>query len=579
LLLHRTAASLVAAQNNPEQSLAAVAATPKVVRLGLVGLHSWTVPADWNDANNKIEVIGGGGAGSSGQNSAGGGGGGAYARVNNLNLTPGSSVLYSVGKGGLIGFWKGEDGGDTWFNSKLGSKTFCSGELSVCAKGGQGGVNHDGGLGGAAASSVGAVRYDGGKGASRQDGGCDGCTGGNDDGNGGGGAAGPYGAGMAGGAYGPGGRGDANKGGAGGLHGCSSGYAGTEWVTVGAGGGGGGGPDDGPGCEGGLYGGGGGGKGDDGWGGGAGRQGLIVITYTPSLKAANPTVSITAGGAAGTANAFVGNPITIRATFAAASGDALTGTAISGPAPYKYAFVPGNYNWVAAPGITLAPNTPEVFTFTPQAPGDYTFIPDVKTTDHPAWDDYGKFVTVHVTCNGVCAPPTCPANQHVQNGICVANANSCPPGQILIGGGCVVANSDQCANMPGLQSVVPANCVQQPLPGGSFDCVPVNDSYVVVGAQCKQRGVISSFLATPARLRRGDTAQLDWSVSGMTSCGVRTSDGLVIVPQTASNGSDGIHHATAVVNQATIYRLNCTDGTSSFTQEKLVTVVPDYEEI
>jgi hypothetical protein len=50
---------------------------------------TWTVPADWNNANNTIEVIGGGGGG--GANSTGdvgtGGGGGGYAKVTNKTLS------------------------------------------------------------------------------------------------------------------------------------------------------------------------------------------------------------------------------------------------------------------------------------------------------------------------------------------------------------------------------------------------------------------------------------------------------------------------------------------------------------
>ena len=46
---------------------------------------SWTIPSDWNNASNTIEVIGGGGGGMAGNIVGGGdaGGGGAYARVGN----------------------------------------------------------------------------------------------------------------------------------------------------------------------------------------------------------------------------------------------------------------------------------------------------------------------------------------------------------------------------------------------------------------------------------------------------------------------------------------------------------------
>ena len=45
---------------------------------------TWTVPADWDSANNTIEVIGAGGGGSSYDSREGGGGGGGYSKVSNI---------------------------------------------------------------------------------------------------------------------------------------------------------------------------------------------------------------------------------------------------------------------------------------------------------------------------------------------------------------------------------------------------------------------------------------------------------------------------------------------------------------
>ena len=57
---------------------------------------SWTVPSDWNSADNTVHAVGGGGGGigtSSGLwGGGGGGGGGAYSATSNLALTPGASV-------------------------------------------------------------------------------------------------------------------------------------------------------------------------------------------------------------------------------------------------------------------------------------------------------------------------------------------------------------------------------------------------------------------------------------------------------------------------------------------------------
>ena len=74
---------------------------------------SWTVPADWNNANNTIEVIGGGGGGSSSAaGSQGAGGGGAYTKLTNFTLTPSSSAFIQIGGGGAAG----SAGTDTWLN-------------------------------------------------------------------------------------------------------------------------------------------------------------------------------------------------------------------------------------------------------------------------------------------------------------------------------------------------------------------------------------------------------------------------------------------------------------------------------
>src|ERR1700687_3942965 len=51
----------------------------------------FTVPSNWNSANNTIEVIGAGGGGGSSvhsSNAGAGGGGGAYSKSVNVTLTP-----------------------------------------------------------------------------------------------------------------------------------------------------------------------------------------------------------------------------------------------------------------------------------------------------------------------------------------------------------------------------------------------------------------------------------------------------------------------------------------------------------
>jgi hypothetical protein len=290
---------------------------------------TWTVPADWNPANNSIEVIGGGGGGANGignTNAGSGGGGGGYSKINNLALTPGANVTVQVGTGGANGA-AGANGTDTFFNGAS-----CVG-ASACAKAGAGGDtagSHVGGAGGAAASGVGSTKYSGGSGGNSSGGG-----------SGGGGAAGPAGSGAVGGGTtgiannGGGGGGGAaggtaggaslsttngaaggnnylgsgggaagspgtNGGGGGGGNGNGgagrAGGAGQSWDSTHGAGGGGGGSGDCNGCttpasgSGGLYGAGGGGGGGGAVGrlGGTGAQGIIVITYTTGLYPGTP---------------------------------------------------------------------------------------------------------------------------------------------------------------------------------------------------------------------------------------------------------------------------------------------------
>lgn len=220
---------------------------------------SWTVPDDWDSTNNTVEVIGGGGNGGADVFriiGGGGGGGGAYSKVTNVTLTPASVVSYAVGGAA----------GDTYFcNASTNCGSISGSSVIVGAKGGSSATLNAGGAGGAAASGIGTTKYSGGAGANRT------ALGGGT----GGGAAGPGGAGGAGSAT-TGGTGGGGAGGAGGASGSSpaAGSAGTEWdATHGSGGGGGAHSGISTGASGGLYGGGGGGT------SGAGRQGIIAITY------------------------------------------------------------------------------------------------------------------------------------------------------------------------------------------------------------------------------------------------------------------------------------------------------------
>lgn len=271
--------------------------------------QTFTLPVDWNNASNTIETLGAGGSGSGQINDTAahntGGGGGAYNSITNQTLS--ANATYQIGAGGASVTTQvaGNPGtADTWFCTTSGNCASIAGTAVVVgSKAGNGGItgtgSRQGGEGGLAASGIGAG-FDGGDGGD--------LTGASGSGvSGGGGAAGASGAGVNGvdnattstGINTAGGAGNAGTGG-GGTGGASAsadpatataGGGGTNFdATHGSGGGGGGGWSTGTGLgtggSGGLYGAGGGAARSRGGGtisSGAGRQGLIVVTYTPAV--------------------------------------------------------------------------------------------------------------------------------------------------------------------------------------------------------------------------------------------------------------------------------------------------------
>lgn len=180
---------------------------------------SWTVPPDWNNSNNSIEVIGGGGGANNdaysvpGTGLSGGGGGGAYSKISNITLTPGTQIHVAVGAGGAPTV----PGGDTYFNAAsmaacaVAGPTVCVGAKGGSASSGTGANSRFGGAGGPASAGVGTLTSSGGGGGS--------ANGSQDGGAGGGGAGGPKGDGASGG----GGNNSNNEGAGGGGNGGGNG--------------------------------------------------------------------------------------------------------------------------------------------------------------------------------------------------------------------------------------------------------------------------------------------------------------------------------------------------------------------
>lgn len=266
-------------------------------------LQTYTSPSDWNNSSNQIECLGAGasGATSSASTHSHGGGGGAYSSITNFSFaTPGTTTAsYQVGTGGAArtgSAFSGNAGGSTWFNSTTDPGN--GADNSKCsADGATGGTNtatNGGGASGLTTLSWGQTKFAGGRGGNFT---ASGGTGG----SGGGGAGGPNGAGGNGvdssstsanvATNGGTANGGTVAGGTGTITGSSSGTAGSGLSGTqfgpshGCGSGG-------SSCgttgtatagSGGNYGGGGGGARCGGTPtSGAGRQGLIVIEYTPS---------------------------------------------------------------------------------------------------------------------------------------------------------------------------------------------------------------------------------------------------------------------------------------------------------
>lgn len=246
---------------------------------------TYSTPTDWNNANNKIEGLGGGGNGfaSTSVTSGGGGGGGAYAAATNVTIS------------GNVNYRCGVAGGTTGSGTTPTVNSFFKDGSTMVAAGGGTSTGTGAGAAGLVANSIGNTTFAGGSGGTGATIFSPGA---------GGGAGGPNGAGVAGGngtlassAPPSGGAGNANTngGGTGGPGGTtttagSPGGNGTTFQAspaYGPGGGGGSGGINGSGTAvgqaGGNYGGGSSGTYVSS-SGASGKQGLIVVTYTPTMR-------------------------------------------------------------------------------------------------------------------------------------------------------------------------------------------------------------------------------------------------------------------------------------------------------
>jgi hypothetical protein len=201
LTVTATAASADTASNAIAQIMSLTADPGTKWIIATASNASFPVPADWNNSDNSVHAIGStDGATDPGAVGGGGVGGGAWARTDNLTLTPGGTCRVQCAVGS-----------DTYV-SNTGSAPTSTSE-GVLAKKGVTNSGITGGAGGAAGSCIGNATASGGAGGAGQ-------NAANGGGGGGGGAGGPFGDGADGGDGGSGlggGGGGASGGGTGGT--------------------------------------------------------------------------------------------------------------------------------------------------------------------------------------------------------------------------------------------------------------------------------------------------------------------------------------------------------------------------
>jgi len=303
-----------------------------------------------------------------------------------------------------------------------------------------------------------------------------------------------------------------------------------------------------------------------------GTWALPTISVSVTVVPPTPTVTITGNGA-NPATAYVGQNVTIAATFTPASGDTLAKTAIN---DYLNSLWCGSGNTCSTSMWTQAPMSNKSYTFTPAAAGTYTFYPSVQTNYYPAWSNYSQALTLTVAA-------ACPNGQGPAGG-----CTSCNAGYVLSGGNCVV----QCPNGQGptgsctscnagyvLVGSAPNNscqvqCANGQGPAGS--CTSCNAGYVLQGGYCIQPSgsITQQLTATPSRVRKGGSISLAWATTGMASCTLTDEAGATLSSALTSGGLT----VSNIINQKT-FTLRCTDGVNTYTSTKMVTVSPTFKEI
>lgn len=225
---------------------------------------------------------------------------------------------------------------------------------------------------------------------------------------------------------------------------------------------------------------------------------------------------------------LVGEPFGVHATFSAGSGDALTADNIDSPVGTGLA-------------ASIAPDGRKDVTFTASAPGTYTFYARATTQYFPSWTTYAAVSVTAYAANSGCRP-----------------AYSCS-------GSDIVYTNPQC------ETSTVAACVEP------FFCSVGSSVCVSPGPTFNGSGTLTGHLQTvPSILSQGNTTQVHWNVSYVSSCSVSGENGDSWIG--VSSGAPG--RTSSPIFERTVYTLSCEglDG-SNFEERAVVNVVPVFEEI
>jgi hypothetical protein len=322
-----------------------------------------------------------------------------------------------------------------------------------------------------------------------------------------------------------------------------------------------------------------------------------------------PTTTITADSSA----IYVGQSTGIHATFAAGSGDVLTADNIDSPVGTGL-------------GATTNPDASKSITFTPSAPGTYTFYARATTQYYTSWTTYNS-VTVNVTAAPSCAVSLNPSSimQGQSSTLSWSSSNASAFSIDHVGSltpdtpGLASVSPSQSTDYTGTASVggVSSNTCPATL---TVSCTPTyacsgntiqytNSSCNVTNVTtCVSPQFCSSGLsvcsnpqpnfnpsgnytghlqALPNLVPYGNTITVNWNVNNVQSCQVTgtNGDGTAQSKDPISpgvwNSASGSKTSSPIVGQTT-YTMTCQAlsgvSPSSFTETQTVNIVPQFRE-